>query len=95
MLKSLFLQSEMQNIVFLNKCSRGVNYLQSEKRVIHAKERADGPALFAYMNNCITYDLIRQAGLLGRGEFPAAEHDYLTSNAVTCHVPVFIHGSDL
>jgi len=27
--------------------------------------------------------------------FPAAECDYLTSKAVTCHVPVFIRGSDL
>lgn len=85
----------MQNVLFLNKHSGGVNYFQSEKRIIHAKEHADGPVLFAYMNDCITYDLIRQADLLGRGEFPAAEHDYMTPKTVTCHVPVFIRGLDL
>jgi len=51
--------------------------------------------LFAYMNDCITYDLIRQPDLLGRGEFPAAEHDYMTPKTVTCHAPVFIRGLDL
>ncbi|KAL1270115.1 hypothetical protein QQF64_032404 [Cirrhinus molitorella] len=85
----------MQNISFLNKRSGGVDYFQSEKRVIHAQESAVGPVLFAYMKDCITYDLIRQAGLLGRGAFPAAERDYMTPKTVTCHVPVFIRGLDL
>lgn len=96
MLKVSFsVQSEMQSVLFLNKRSEGVDYFQSEKGVIHAQENADGPVLFAYMKDCITYDLILQAGLLGRGEFPAAEHDYMTPKTVTCHVPVFIRGLDL
>jgi len=39
---------------------------RSQLLCIYAKEDADGSAPFAYMKDCITYDLILQAG---RGDF--------------------------
>ncbi len=86
----------MQNVLFLNKHSGGVNYFQSEKRIIHAKEHAEGRCLFAYLNECITYGpSFGRADLLGRGEVPAAEHDYMTPK--NSHLPraVLSRGLDL
>lgn len=65
------------------------------KRTLTQKNRlCIGPPMFAYMNDCITYYLICRR-YVGRGELSATECDYLIPSAAICHVPVFVHESDV